>query len=116
MERVCLDCGAPVIGRSDKKFCDDACRSNYNNKLYGEELAYLREVNAILKKNRKILETLNPNGKTKMKVKRLQSQGFNFDYFTNMYETSKGNIYHFCYEFGYLFLSSDEVLLVKREG
>lgn len=116
MERSCLDCGSPVVGRSDKKFCDDACRSNYNNKLHGEELSYLRQVNTILKKNRKILESLNPDGKIKIKIKKLHAEGFNFDYFTSIYETGKGNRYRFCYEFGYLLLSDEEVLLVKREA
>ncbi len=30
--KTCLTCGAPLIGRVDKKFCDDYCRSMYNNK------------------------------------------------------------------------------------
>lgn len=29
--RVCLSCGAKLIGRSDKKFCNDGCRGFYNN-------------------------------------------------------------------------------------
>ncbi|MGK6351823.1 hypothetical protein [Parapedobacter sp. DT-150] len=114
MEKRCLDCGALLLGRADKKFCDDACRSNYNNRRNSEENSYLRKVNNILKRNRKILETLNPDGKTKVKWKSLIHAGFNFDYITDMYETSKGTQYRFCYEYGYLLLDNDEVLLVKR--
>ncbi|MFA6947300.1 MAG: DUF2116 family Zn-ribbon domain-containing protein, partial [Pedobacter sp.] len=33
MERECLDCGAALRGRTDKKFCDDQCRSNFNNRM-----------------------------------------------------------------------------------
>ena len=29
---TCLECGEKIIGRSDKKFCNDACRNSYNNK------------------------------------------------------------------------------------
>lgn len=34
MERVCLNCGTPLFGRSDKKFCSHNCRSYYNNIIY----------------------------------------------------------------------------------
>lgn len=115
MKRLCLDCTAPVVGRSDKKFCDDACRSNYNNKLKSDDLGYIRKVNAILKRNRDILELYNPDGKARINIKKLQSKGFNFDYSTNLYKTAKGDVYYFCYEYGYLRLPPDDVLLVKRK-
>ncbi|WP_257666179.1 hypothetical protein [Parapedobacter tibetensis] len=114
MERRCLDCEQPIIGRADKKFCDDACRSNHNNRLHSEETIYLRKVNSILKRNRKILETLNPDGKAKLKRKTLQDEGFDFGYITSTYTTKKGDQYRYCYEYGYLLLGNDEVLLVKR--
>ncbi|MBK1438785.1 hypothetical protein JHJ32_02195 [Parapedobacter sp. ISTM3] len=116
MKKKCLDCGEPLAGRADKKFCDDACRSNYNNRRNAEENGYLRRVNSILKRNRKILETLNPEGKVKVRWKTLVSAGFNFDYITDMYETNNGSQYRFCYEYGYLLLDNDEVLLVKRKN
>lgn len=112
--RLCLDCHQPLVGRADKKFCDDACRSNYNNRLIAEQTVYVRAVNATLKKNRKILEKLNPDGKIKVKRKTLLREGFSFDYFTGIYETGKGSQYRFCYEYGYLLLDNDDVLLVKR--
>ncbi len=114
MEKVCLDCGQALIGRADKKFCDDACRSNYNNRQSSEETALLRQINTILKRNRRILEKLNPDGKVKLKRKMLVSEGFHFDYITSTYDTAKGDQYRFCYEYGYLLLDKDEVLLVKR--
>lgn len=115
MERFCLDCHSPIVGRSDKKFCDDACRSHYNNKRHEVSSQHIRRINAILKKNRRILEDSNPEGKTKIKLEKLQSLGFNFGYFTHIYTTTKGNTYYFCYEYGYLLLPPDDVLLVKRE-
>lgn len=114
MERKCLECHGTLVGRIDKKFCDDACRSNYNKSRESERLSYVRTVNSILKKNRKILEELNPGGKTKVAAKRLQRRGFDFTYFTHIYETSKGSQYRFCYEHGYLILPYDMVLLVKK--
>jgi len=115
MEKKCLDCGRPLAGRADKKFCDDGCRGNYNNKRNSEENNYLRRVNSILKRNRRILEILNPDGKAKVTWKTLMREGFNFEYITEMYETGKGLQYRFCYEYGYLLLEDDEILLVKRK-
>lgn len=116
MEKKCLDCGRPISGRADKKFCDDGCRGNYNNKRYSEDNNYLRRVNSILKRNRKILEVLTTDGRTKVTWKTLMREGFNFEYITEMYETGKGLQYRFCYEYGYLLLEDGEVLLVKRKN
>lgn len=113
--KACLDCGSPLHGRADKKFCNDLCRNNYNNKLNSNSYNLVRNINNILKRNRRILEELNPGGKTKTTKAKMAAKGFDFKYLTNKYDTQNGKTYHFCYEYGYLPLDGDEVLLVKRE-
>ncbi len=115
MERLCLDCKAVLNGRADKKFCDDQCRTNYNNHLRAEDNSFLNEINRILKKNRDILRAKNPEGKAKVKRDALVRKGFDFNFHTHTYATQKGQVYFFCYEYGYLPLENDELLLVKRE-
>lgn len=115
METLCLDCNTPIKGRTDKKFCDDQCRSNFNNRKKAADHSYLTQVNQILKKNRAILIAKNPDGKTKTKREVLLRKGFNFNYHTHTLTTQKGSTYIFCYEYGYLLLENDEILLVKRE-
>lgn len=115
MNKNCLDCGNQIIGRADKKFCDDQCRNNFNNKLRADESTPIKNINALLFKNRKILEKLNPEGKTKISKAKLEKAGFNFNYLTHIYDTQKGNTYKFCYDQGYLALENDWFLLVKRE-
>nr|MBC7613627.1 DUF2116 family Zn-ribbon domain-containing protein [Pseudopedobacter sp.] len=113
MEKHCLDCGQKIIGRADKKFCDDQCRSNYNNRLRAEDQTTIKKINHILLKNRKILIELNPEGKVKVTKSKMEKAGFNFAYFTHIYETAKGAQYKFCYEFGYLPIENDYFLVVK---
>lgn len=114
MNRYCLDCNATLIGRSDKKFCNDACRSSYNNQQKNNEHHYLRQINAILKKNRNIMMKLNPSGKIKISKEKLVKLGFDFKHFTHLLDTTKGDRYYFCYECGYLPLNDAEILLVKK--
>ena len=115
MSDFCLECGTKLVGRIDKKFCSDQCRVSYNNKLNRETSKYVRDVNAILRNNRKILSSLNPSGKTKINKELLRKRGFNFDFYTNTYVTKSGNVYRFCYEQGYLQLNDQYLTLVVRE-
>ena len=114
-KRICLECGQRLAGRADKKFCTSECRSAYNNKLNGASTNLIRRVNSILRKNRRILKNLNPNGKTKISLQKLALAGFNFDYFTNIYETKAGKKYFFCYDQGYINLENEILALVERE-
>lgn len=34
MDKKCLECGEKIVGRADKKFCNDYCRNAYNNNLH----------------------------------------------------------------------------------
>lgn len=75
----------------------------------------MSRINSILKRNRRILEQLNPEGKTKTIQKKLLAKGFDFDYYTNTYQSETGNIYFFCYEAGYLLMANDDVLIVRSD-
>ncbi|OYT15045.1 MAG: hypothetical protein B7C24_15150, partial [Bacteroidetes bacterium 4572_77] len=45
----------------------------------------------------------------------LSAEGFNFNYHTNTFSTKKGQIYLFCYDYGYMKLDNNEVFIVKRK-
>ena len=113
--RKCLACGDEIFGRVDKKFCSDQCRNNYNNKRNSDENNFIRNINNILRKNRKILEELTPNKKARSTKEKLLERGFNFNYYTNTYTTKENKTYFFCYDFGYLVLENDSLALVKKK-
>lgn len=115
-QNTCLECKEPIVGRSDKKFCSDYCRNAFNNRQNSDSNRLVRNINNILRKNRRVLEKLNPNEKSKTSRDKMLSLGFNFNYQTHLYTTKTGSNYVFCYEYGYLLLENDEILIVKREA
>lgn len=115
MAKTCLECGEKIKGRSDKKFCSDYCRNAYNNRLNKDSKNLMRNVHNRLRKNYRILEDLNPNGKITVNKSQLLKAGFSFTYFTSLYKTTKGTVYYFIYDQGYLPIKHDKFVLVKKD-
>lgn len=115
ISKYCLQCNKTVKGRTDKKFCDDYCRNNYNNQLKSATGTIVRNINNALIKNRRILERLLPPEDEMIKVNRheMLQQGYRFRFNTHSYINKKGAVYHFCYDYGYLVLENDCCLIVK---
>jgi hypothetical protein len=107
VERKCLDCGDIIRGRTDKKFCSDQCRNNYNNRLNRDTNNYVRNVHGLLRKNRRILADLYAEQKVKVHRDALIALGYNFSFFTHVIETANGQKYHFCFEYGYMEMEND---------
>lgn len=113
--KVCIECGIEIKGRVDKKYCSDQCRTAYNNRLNSDETTYVRNVNNILRRNRRVLLELNPEGKSRVSRTKLKAKGFDFTYFTSTYTTKEGSLYFYCYEQGYLPIEKDFFLLVVKK-
>ena len=114
-KKACLECGEPIQGRTDKKFCCDACRNLFHYRTNNAPINYVRNVVNTLKRNRRILSELNPGGKIKVHRDKLVERGYNFMYHTNIYRTKVGNVYVFCFEHGFLELSENWYALVRRD-
>jgi hypothetical protein len=115
-KRHCPECGDPISGRVDKKFCSDLCRNSYNNKVNSDTNNFVRNVNNTLRKNRRILENSLTGETTTLAKQKLTDKGFNFRYCTHHTVTKSNKTYVFCYEYGYLPLENDLILIVKRNG
>jgi hypothetical protein len=113
--RTCLTCGHEIQGRTDKKFCDDQCRTTFNNRFRnGSEM--VKTVNKVLRNNRSIIEQLLTDEKEKVRVslQKLMTKGFNFYYHTHTYTGHNGFNLFYCYEYGYQQLEDEMVVLFKR--
>jgi predicted nucleic acid-binding Zn ribbon protein len=123
-EKLCLNCGKPVgSGRKDKKYCSDACKTDYNNNKHESTapemslVKYMKRVQQILIRNREILDQcLGDKDVVSMDKQDLDGIGFTFKYFTSRTRTKKtGDIYCFNFELGYKEMEDETVLIVRRE-
>uniref|UniRef100_UPI0040479C0C hypothetical protein n=2 Tax=Algoriphagus sp. TaxID=1872435 RepID=UPI0040479C0C len=114
-KRFCLCCGLCLHGRTDKKFCDDGCRNTFNNQQNSIQNKRMRNINAILKRNRSILIAKLPEGKKQVKVpkEKLLVMGFNLRYMTHQGILSNGQSVQFCYELGWVLLEENCCLIVR---
>lgn len=115
--RVCLECGEPLTGRADKKFCNDVCRSAYNNKqITGSRTPVVRHIHRILLRNRQILSQITGEKEAiKVPGRKLRDAGFDFRYHTHIYVNAKQVQYIFVFEYGYLPLDNDWYFIVRRD-
>ena len=112
--RTCLACGKPIKGRADKKFCDDYCRNNYNNRLNSDATLIIRNINNALRKNRRILaEVVSSVDKSEtISKEQLLEKGFDFQYITHTY--TENRIFNCCYDYGYLPLDENDLFQVIK--
>lgn len=113
--QICPECGDKIIGRSDKKFCSDACRNAFNNKQNKTTTNLMRNINNKLRKNYRILSENNTDGKTKLTRSKMEDAGFDFDYITQIITYKNGSQYFFIYDKGYKILDKEWILIVDRK-
>jgi hypothetical protein len=112
--RKCLLCNKPLIGRADKKFCDETCRNTFNNKITSQSRLGMRSAQSILSRNRKILHDLLGNETRKsVNLSILLSKGYHFDYLTCVKKSQSGELSKYCFEFGLRELDN-EIILIER--
>ncbi len=117
----CLECSKEVEGRSDKNFCSNICKSKYHyNNNKSKEGNVFREIDQQLKKNRSILKKYFINGDRILLKDELIALGFVPKYFTHYWKNESGEVYLFCFEFGFLSKTENGVakytLMKWKEG
>jgi predicted nucleic acid-binding Zn ribbon protein len=122
-EKLCLNCGGPVgPGRKDKKYCSEACKTEYNNRQKEPPVMipdFIPEINKFLLNNWKILHDCLGNKDTcKMRVRDLSGRNYNFKFFTaERVNDQDEEVYYFCYDVGYkLVEDGDKVIIVQSDN
>lgn len=99
----CKHCNEELEGRSDKNFCSPYCKSAFHyEKNKPKAHSRFKLVDNQIKTNRRILSSFNKAGKATVRKEDLENSGFNPNYFTNYWKNQKGEVYFFCYEYGFL--------------
>ena len=108
-ENTCENCGKPLFGRTDKRFCNDTCRNTFNREKNLKQLRdaheNLPEIFRAIKKNYQILQDI---GLARIRSKNyyvskaeLIKEGFNFRFCTSACLDRDNMIWKFCFEYGW---------------
>ena len=115
-DRKCLECHEQLRGRTDQKFCNNQCRSTFNNRLYTRSNDVIKAINRILKRNYMILSRLASEGKTTTAKSDLLNRGYRFEYFTYSCSARNSRINYYCYDQGYREQEDDKIILVQHRS
>lgn len=113
MKGSCLECRGDFRGRTDKKFCSDACRNAYHNRLNRDCNNLVRTVNNRLRKNYRILRHLAVEWRSATVHRAsLADRGFDFESITRVKSSPQGEPCYCVYDLGYIPLGEDRIKIV----
>ncbi len=116
-QNLCLYCDEPIKGRNDKKFCNSQCRSAYHNQNKDSTENEIRAINKQLRANRNALKTTCPQGKATVRKEFLKSLGMDFRFLTHSWKSKGGNLYYFCYDYGYTpSVEKTKVVIIQQQS
>jgi hypothetical protein len=122
-QKSCLECGQPLgAGRSDRKFCNDICRTAYNNRRRSDsmaepsanyepdpeqrsidqDMAAINKVYDILVSNRIKLLNMYNIYERRLSVGDFNRFGVNLKYFTGEHRDDYyEKVFRMCFDYGY---------------
>jgi hypothetical protein len=98
-KRHCQYCDGVIAGRTDKKFCNDACRNAFHNEKLSLYLKKVSPVVQVLKRNHAILRQVMERGNPVSKEELLM-MGFVQQYCTEHMRYDNSDHY-FCFDVGF---------------
>lgn len=117
--KTCLECHQPLgAGRSDRKFCNDICRTAYNNKRrtgtiseqesdaeqrrINEDMAAIEKVYGILVSNRIKLYNLYHIYERRCALEDFLRSGVNLKFYTSEHtDDYHEKVFRMCFDYGY---------------
>jgi hypothetical protein len=111
-KRLCCVCDKPLIGRSDKVFCDINCKNKYHSEIRKHTKSAASVSSAIMYKNYQILCLLLGTNCSKYSIskKELQKRGFCFEVVSGITITPYG-IKHELFEFSWYYSKNNQVIV-----
>lgn len=115
MNRGCKVCKEPLFGRTDQKFCSDACRSHHHNLKNQKKNQGFYSTHRALQNNYRILRDYVSKEYTECNLSELNRQGFKSSCITEI-EKGQGDGLpkYYLYDIGYHFLTSEKIKIFKR--
>ena len=101
LDAHCLECGEPLYGRSDKKFCNSMCRNSWHAHLRSEGRQKRHSTLNLLAVNYGILQNLLRIHKTSCPMDSLLDMGFRPEYVTHTAEKRGRHTEHRCFDIAY---------------
>ena len=99
--RVCRNCGKPISGRADKRFCCSRCKNEWNNSLNGPARHRRNRVLGILDKNYQVLKMVLESGERAPELASLADAGFRSEYVTEFRRIRRGRDEYRCFDISY---------------
>ena len=115
MKTECQQCGKPIRGRTDKKFCDSNCKNTFNFAKRRETRNEVKEIDNYLHRNREILATLMGESKKEMFDRTVLTRAkFRWEYMTGIYKNKQDKWYHLVYDFAWMEFTDQRILVVRK--
>ncbi|MES2005484.1 MAG: hypothetical protein V4450_13285 [Bacteroidota bacterium] len=114
IQHPCTYCGEEIPHyRSNKKYCDEDCKSKHFNQLQKEANLEMGRVNRILKKNFQVMkDLLGAEKHVKVKKIKMEKKGFNFRFHTSVIKFS-GLTYTNVYLLSWRDIESEQVIISR---
>lgn len=109
----CLECGEPIYGRADKKFCDCNCRNRWHSRLRSDQNPRLKTTLSILTRNYGILESIYDMHTASCPAEVLERMGFRQEYVTHSPIKKGKHLEYRCFDFVYN-LSQTKLFNLRR--
>ena len=113
--KFCLNCGLPVFGRADKKYCDDYCRNDFHNSQAVTNSKLTRSSHKKLRRNYEILIGVIDAGVCEIAKDELLVYGFNIKAMTELDLREDGTMLYGIYDIQY-FEKANRMIEVYRKS
>lgn len=114
-QTYCLQCGLPLVGRADKKYCDDGCRNTYHNARMMDANRICRPYHRSLKQNYSLLFEHFNSGQQLVHKDELLMYGFDPKVGTGINLMEDGTLCYGVYDLEY-YEKKDRYIYIRKSS